>query len=358
MHFCSLVACFLFALFMVLLLHFLSHISFVSWLALGYMGTHCLIFFYCFSYDCWIMRANLADRDSPFRVFICVADLLLAAIFHSFSLLSPLSRRRLHWRSIHVYRRFCVSLARNTWSAHMISLFIYLFIWCSFNDVQKFILNSFLFRSLPFSSSISLSLLAFFSLFVVAFPTIRWHRRDEEEKKRINEQANTMRSETNTVCALCSRIGGKLWMKLICIGYIGLFFAAWLLWSCGCTQHFSALQRFLFDCFLFWSSSCLHDAHLRTQFFFICVPIFSSRFDIFIWLYSHCRCRHHHCRPLCSLWPLLLRKNNSILVWKSICTKYKITKQQDIHFGCTHEQFATNQILIRSFIIFLRNTLS
>lgn len=54
----------------------------------------------------------------------------------------------------------------------------------------------------------------------------------------------------------------------------------------------------------------------------------------------------------------LLRKNNSIFVWKSICTKYNITKQQDIHFECTHEQFATNQHFNRSFIIFLINTLS
>lgn len=77
-------------------------------------------------------------------------------------------------------------------------------------------------------------------------------------------------------------------MKLICIAN---FFStvARLLRSCGCTQHFSALQRFLFDCFLFWSCSvrfhgpgkciwclCIWEKHIFFRVFFC------RTFDIYI----------------------------------------------------------------------------
>lgn len=91
MHFSSFVGCLFFRLlsswccYCIFCLTFRLSVDYSSRLH----GHTLLTFFPFFSYDCWIMRANLADRDSPFRVFICVADLLLAAIFHSLSLLSP-----------------------------------------------------------------------------------------------------------------------------------------------------------------------------------------------------------------------------------------------------------------------------
>lgn len=136
MHFCSLVACFF-----VPSLHGAAIAFFVSLLVCQLTssrlhGHTLLTFFSFFSYDCWIMRANLADRGSPFRVFICVADLLLAAIFLSLSPFSPpLKTSSALTFNTCVSQILCVSCAKYLKRAYdfVIYLFIYLVLvqWCA-----------------------------------------------------------------------------------------------------------------------------------------------------------------------------------------------------------------------------------
>lgn len=251
------------------LLHFFSRSSFVSWASSRLLHglAHCFV--WLLNYACELGRSRI-----PHSVFSYVSLISYWQRFFSlsrFSLLKKPSALCTSTFNTCVAQILCVSVVRNTWSAHMISLFIYLFIWCSFDDVQKFILNSLHFLSVSFSFSVCCC----------------FSGMEEKRKKKLKTNKPIQCEPKRALCGAvlqseCSGIGGKLWMKLICIGYIGLFFAAWLLWSCGCTQHFSALQRFLFDCFLFWSYSCLHDAHLRNSIFFP-VPFFHW-IDIFFHL--------------------------------------------------------------------------
>lgn len=162
-----------------------------------------------------------------------------------------------HMRRRFTVRRFSLCVSRNTWSAHMISLFIYLVLirWCAKVHSQFFVF--FVHSTSPFYTP-SLASFSLCRSVVSHFRCRRWHKRTKKKRS-----ANTMRTETNTpVQWNWWEIMNEINLHRIHTGLVGLCF-------------FSSLLRL----------DCLAILWLRCKHTYIYKTLFGSS-TLFIWLFS------------------------------------------------------------------------